>query len=410
MPRAAVEIKFVDVGAITPDSNRAGIVWQPFGLEAYDQSGTSVFSVGVSHDESLLPRLRDLYRTHGEQAVRAAIVRWAIRRTDQVVRSGVFSTDGDALEIDLRAWDLLLIGELASQKTCRYQTVIDGDLFCSAADRQADATKIAEHGLRALAPTSRPLCRRCELPDTDFICSHLLFPRVVGSALLEGTPDPKVPTFRRRLLGSFCDVDQTCVGTGANCRPGGNPCWERSVLPEALKAAVPVSPRELPMAFDFLDATWRLAFGRSLLRIRSAEAVAGLVLRCPTREEFAQRLSELADLIKLMEISDDLLPDDKRTLNKSETLKRLGAVLALKFGGEQTGASDGAIKILQAINKTRRAFQHSGASRDLPVALAELGITYPIEDYGQAWDVVRAHAVESLSTIRKVVRSGAESW
>ena len=121
------------------------------------------------------------------------------------------------------------------------------------------------------------------------------------------------------------------------------------------------------------------------------------------------RLSELADLIKLMEIPDDLLPDDKKTLNKSETLNRLGAVLALRFGGEQTGALDGAIKILQAINKARWVFQHSGASRDLPMAFAELGITYPIEDYGQAWDAVRAHAVELLSTIRKVVRSGAES-
>ena len=38
------------------------------------------------------------------------------------------------------------------------------------------------------------------------------------------------------------------------------------------------------------------------------------------REEFAQRLSELADIIKLMDIADDLLPDGKKTLNKAETL------------------------------------------------------------------------------------------
>ena len=198
------------------------------------------------------------------------------------MRSGLFPTDGDVLKIDLRASDFPLIGELASQKTCRYQTVIDGDLFCSAADKQADATKVADHGPRALAPTSRSLCRDCELPDTDFICSHLMFPRVVGSSLLEGTPDPKVLTFRRRLLGSFCDIDEKCVGTGANCRPGGNPCWERSVFPEAYKPSIPVSPRELPTTLDFLDTTWRLAFGRPLLKLRSAESVAGLVLPCLT--------------------------------------------------------------------------------------------------------------------------------
>ena len=214
-------------------------------------------------------------------------MRWAIRRSEQVVRSGLFPTDGDVLEIDLRASDLPLIGELASQKICRYQTAIDGDLFCSAADKQADTTKIAEHGLRALAPTSRPLCRNCELPDTDFICSHLMFPRVVGSSLLEGTPDPKVLTFRRGPLGSFCDIDEKCLGTGANCRPGGNPCWERLVSPEARRVVTPVSPRDLPTALGFLDTTWRLAFNRPLLRLRSAESVAGLVLPCSTREEFA---------------------------------------------------------------------------------------------------------------------------
>ncbi len=311
------------------------------------------------------------------------------------------------LEFELQEPELVMIAELALAKSCDYQVSRGRDLFCSAADKHADETRVSEEGARALAPTSRPLCRRCELPDTDFICSHLLFPRVVGSILLEGTSDPMVATFKRRLLGSFCDIDEKCVGTGANCRPGGNPCWERQVSPEAPRAATPVSPRELPTALDFLDVTWRLAFGRPLLRIRSAESVAGLVLPCSTRADFAQRLSELADLIKLMDIADDLLSDDKKTLNKSETLNRIRAAIALRSGEEQAKRSDEAIKALQAINKARWAHQHSAASADLPVALTELGIRYPIEDYGQAWAAVRALAVESLSVIRKVVQSGS---
>ena len=376
MPRAALGIKFVDVGAVTRDSKRMGITWQPFRLEAADQSGKLVFSGGVLHDESLPLQLRDVNRAHGEQAVSAAIVRWAIRRTEQAVRSGLFPTDGDVLKIDLRVSDFPLIGELASQKTCRYQTVIDGDLFCSAADKQADATKVADHGPRALAPTSRSLCRDCELPDTDFICSHLMFPRVVGSSLLEGTPDPKVLTFRRRLLGSFCDIDEKCVGTGANCQPGGIPagsaqCFLKPPNLRYQSRRVNSRPRWI-----FWTSTWRLAFGRPLLKLRSAESVAGLVLPCLTREEFAQRLSELADIIKLMDIADDLLPDGKKTLNKAETLNRLRAALLFRFGDEQAGSSDRAIRMLQAINKARWALQHSGATRDLPVALAELGFNF----------------------------------
>lgn len=66
MPRAAVEIKFVDVGAVTRDSKRMGITWQPLRPEPYEQSGKLVLYGGVSHDESLPLQLRDLNRTHGE--------------------------------------------------------------------------------------------------------------------------------------------------------------------------------------------------------------------------------------------------------------------------------------------------------------------------------------------------------
>jgi hypothetical protein len=64
-PRAGLGIKFVDVGSITRDSKRMVIAWQPFRLEAYDQSGKLLFFAGVSHDESLPLQLRDLNRSHG---------------------------------------------------------------------------------------------------------------------------------------------------------------------------------------------------------------------------------------------------------------------------------------------------------------------------------------------------------
>lgn len=406
MTRANLRIRFFDVGKTTPDSRRPR-VWQPFRLEIYNRSGRLVFQAAVSHDD-LLP-VDQLKEEIGKDAVSAAIVRWAIRRTEHAISSGGVPETREVLELELEESELPLIVELASAKSCDYQISRGRDLFCIAADMRADETRVSEEGARALAPTSRPLCRSCELPDTDFICSHLLFPKVVGSTMVEGgTPESPVPVFRRRLLGSFCDVDEKCVGTGANCRPGGNPCWERLVSPEARRVATPASPRELPAAFDFLDATWRLAFGRSLLRIRSAESVAGLVLPCSTREEFAQRLSELADLIKLLQIADDLLPDNKKTLTKSETLNRLKAALVQRVGEEEAKLAEEAIRTLHAINKARWAHQHSAASRDLIEALTDLGIDYPIEDYGQAWDAVRTRTVESLSVIRKVVRSGEQ--
>lgn len=336
--------------------------------------------------------------------MRSVIVRWAIRRVEQVIHLAHMPRERENLELELQESDLPTIAELASAKTCDYQVTQGRDLFCSAAYKQFDKTIVSEQGARALAPTSRPLCRSCQLPNTDHICSHLLFPNVAGSTMLEGSGDPAKAVFRRRLMGAFCDMDESCIENGANCRPGGNPCWERMVLPATPKPALRLSPRELPVALDFLDVTWRLVFRRPLIRLRSVESIAGLVLPCSTAEEFAQRLSEFTDVIKLMDIPDELLPDEKKTLTKGETLNRLGAALAV-LGNEKGASFERAIRTLQAINRVRSALQHSAASRELPLALAELGIPYPIEDHGDSWEAIRDQAVRSLTTIRKTIQS-----
>jgi hypothetical protein len=326
-------------------------------------------------------------------------VRWAIRRTEQVVRSGLFPTEGGTLEIELKTSEFPLIDELASRKTCRYQAVIEGELFCSAADR-VDDYATGQEGLRYYAPTSQPVCQDCNLSDSDILCSHFVHPKVRGPA---GT---SARGYGRALVSQQCELGRNEIRDPSECRASGHPCWERLASPELQKSGTAVSPRELPTALDFLDVTWRLAFDRPLLRMRSAESVAGLVLPCLTREEFAQRLSELADLMKLMDIADDLLPDDKKTLNKGETLNRFMAAIAFKFGDEGTAPVDAAIKLLQAINKARWALQHAAARSDLPVAFAELGIRYPIEDYAEAWDTVRVRAIEAVTALRKLVQSG----
>lgn len=338
-----------------------------------------------------------------------AILRWAVRRIESLLQHPESmpppkSPDLDCVELVLDDRELLVLRRLASEKNCDYQRVDGRDLLCSAAWRAGDTTIVDTQGHRALAPTSRALCLKCELPDTDMVCSRLHHPKVVGDAVsgLEHAP----MTFRRQLKGAFCDVDYSELGTGGGCYPGGNSCWQRSISTDEPKAAVPYSPRDLPAALDFLNIVWTLAFPKTrLLQLKSAESAAGLTFSCSRREEFAARLSELADTLKLMYVPDALLPDADKNLKKDATLDRIAAALESRFAEYDGAGVEWAIGQLRAINKARKAFQHSGASGDLVGAMSKLGIEYPILDYGQAWDAIRSRAAESLSELRRAIQT-----
>jgi hypothetical protein len=62
--------------------------------------------------------------------------------------------------------DLALLKSMAPDKTCEYQIRSGRELLCSAASTD-DRTIVGTVGLRRLAPTSRPLCMDCDLPETD---------------------------------------------------------------------------------------------------------------------------------------------------------------------------------------------------------------------------------------------------
>jgi hypothetical protein len=338
-----------------------------------------------------------------------AVWRWAVGRIEALLRDPTSapspkSADSDAVELILGESDLPLLSQLVGAKRCDYQVRDGPDVFCSAAWQQADKTIVETQGHRALAPTSRALCLKCELPDSDFICSHLHHPKVTGSIVsgLGQTP----PTFRRQLCGAFCDLDRPELETGARCHPGGNSCWERLISGDEAKASVPYSPRDLPIALDFLNMVWAEAFPKSrLLQLKSAEGVAGLVLPCGTRDEFAARLSELADVLKLFNVPDELLPDAKRTLDKSATLDRLVAALDRRFPEYDSVSVTRASAVLRAINKARWSLQHSGAAADFPSALAQLGMEYPILNYAEAWNAIRTKAAEAVTAIRRAIQT-----
>lgn len=375
--------------------------WIPFKLRVTrdgDSSG-ALCSFGVWFAE-VQWGYETLRKDIGSALDRAAI-RWAVAQVEERVRHNDLPETRtiEVQELLMNQAEFARVKVMARSKTCAYQMASGRDMFCSAAARD-DATAVGSSGLRRLAPTSEPSCFECELPDTDFLCSHLKHPQVQGSQTLND--------YRRMLVSALCDLDRPEI-RNKNCHAGGNQCWTRIVEPTIeAPPAVPFSPRDLPVALDFLDAVWERLFKHRLLGRLTTEKTAAIVLPCATKEEFDSRLGDLNELFKRMNIPDDDLPEEKRAqIHEQATFVRMQSCLDAKIEDEADREKvKNGIERLRAINTVRNKLTHGGS--ELTNALNRLGIEYPITDYSKAWDSIRSKAAEALTTIRKVIENVSE--
>jgi hypothetical protein len=335
--------------------------------------------------------------------LRAAVVRFAVARIAQGLKNGLFlePPTHTTLKVPVEEADLPAIRQLLHEKTCTYQIRQGRDLLCSAASTN-DPTRCGQTGLQTFAPTSRALCRTCALPDTDYICSHLMHPEVLGR------PDKgRVQT--RELLSALCDLGKPGILTAAECRAGGHDCWEWLVEQDLDRSALSLSPLTLPEAFDYLDVCWRLAFGRKQALVRPKNLTGGAVLSlpCATRDELIARLSALADTLNWLVIPDGLLLDPATVW--PGTMNRLQACLKGRLDAAEYPACERAITVLRAVIDLRDSFQHSATARELPAVCAQLSLPYPLPAWGETWERIRGTVTEALGVIREAIRRYAES-
>jgi hypothetical protein len=325
------------------------------------------------------------------------MVIFGLRQIEAHIRNRTWDTSTQSVEpLRLGMEDLDELAGLVHDKECDYQLREGRDLYCSAASR-SDETMVGSLGVRAIAPTSTAMCRRCDLPDSRVICSQLRHPEVFGTVLSNGPVS-------RHLSAAVCDIGRDEIARPSKCRPGGNACWVRVVGPEAAAAAVILPARAMTESLDYLDTAWRLAFNAPLLRLRSAALVADLGAGTSSREDFQSRISALSDVMKGFDVGDELLPTGM-TLDKDHTLARLRAVLAARLDDEALAEAKGALDTLTAAARVRAAMQHGPAAPELPARLAVLGVPFPPSDWGNAWDIVRSRVASAWRQLAEVVRA-----
>ncbi len=349
-------------------------------------------------------------QSKAESQVREAVLRLGVQRLAAIVREKEIAK-ADVIEVPIFMVDVPAVTKLAQEKTCSYQLWQGPDLFCTAASHTDEAAR-GSIGLRSVAPTSRPVCKACNLPDTDYICSHLSHPQIGGLwtvALYE----------RGITFPPLCNLGRPEIENAAACRAGGNSCWEYGILPDAVVTPALITPRSLADAFDHLDAIWRLAFKNPLLHIKRAADVLGLALPCSTGDEFKSRLSDVTDVLSRLHVDNALLPGTVSRglaniigaiqgtplvdIPKGESFNRLAAVVDLKLQDTAKGQGLAAIKTLRLVRDLRVAAQHADAAERLPGALGKLGLPFPITDYGETWDQVRSKTVDALAALRQAI-------
>jgi hypothetical protein len=339
-----------------------------------------------------------------DKHIKRAMLRYGIRRLEPLLQDLI--SNGAVAETVHPTWrleknDYPMLMELAFTKTCEYQRRVSRDLFCmiSAID---DSTAVTDVDGRKVSPTSRPICYFCDLPDTDFLCSHLLHPATMGQR----------PKYGREISQALCDLDRAEVRQPAGCHLGGYSCCRRIL---EIKVRQPTTARlsalGLPESFDVLDAHWRLTFGRSrrLLVPSTLTGPSSLVLDCESRDDFISRIGALAATMDRLKVDDDLLPDNISEDRKNGSLNRLEASLILRLASEQHDAIMRSIQTLRRVRQARNAGSHDAAEWGLTERLATLGIVDAPPKWNEAWDSIKAMTIDALTAIRNEMRQWFEA-
>ena len=180
-------------------------------------------------------------------------------------------------------------------------------------------------------------------------------------------------------------------------------------VPEPAPAPRYPSPFELGASLDYLNAVWKLRFGkqRPVLRIFSAERCGKLGLEAATSEEFYARLTALAEIIKDLDV-----PGTPGV--GGHPLERVRGFLAAQLSQPNTERISTAIDSLDAIRSLRDSGQHTDAMVKAIERLASLGLAFPITDWSGAWSAISTAAIDAVDALRDEIstddarRSGSE--
>ncbi|MFJ6085113.1 hypothetical protein ACIQI8_27265 [Streptomyces sp. NPDC092369] len=163
--------------------------------------------------------------------------------------------------------------------------------------------------------------------------------------------------------------------------------------PEALSFT---EPRALLRALNFLDVTYELVLGETLVVPPPMDRSSLLALDVGDEASYNSGLVVLTDILR-----DFKVPGR----NPGSGLLRLEDHLVGKLPALDRDAVHQAVQLLDQIRVIRNSAVHPKPRPELAAAHHALGLRFPVRDFTAAWDSVRAHAELAVSNLQEAIQS-----
>jgi hypothetical protein len=156
-------------------------------------------------------------------------------------------------------------------------------------------------------------------------------------------------------------------------------------------------PRALLRTIDHFDVTCELVLGQKLVSKPAMARSALLAQDAHSDSDLQSGLSALGELLSELQV-----PGKRPTYATGRLLAWLAGKLPDLDQAAQARVRD-AIGLLDAVRQIRNSGQHPKPSKELIQAHELLGLPFPIQDPGSAWDVIRAQMDAAFGMLQEEI-------
>jgi hypothetical protein len=170
--------------------------------------------------------------------------------------------------------------------------------------------------------------------------------------------------------------------------------------PEPPSQPLSAAPLDIPCAVSFADAVWESRTGSPLFARPDPASIARLTQPCDSEGAFNSLMSALADV--LSQVAKPGTGKAPRNGALEEVRKYLDGELEPPAA---VRCSD-AIGTLIKLRTIRHSIEHGDARAKAVAAYAELGLSFPVASWPQAWAQISAVACGELDVLREEAHAG----
>jgi hypothetical protein len=158
-------------------------------------------------------------------------------------------------------------------------------------------------------------------------------------------------------------------------------------------------PFDLVASLEYFNTTWQLHFGKPVVQWFNGERIARLTLPVASFDEFASQLSTVSELLKNLRVPGGA-PADKTAIARLRT--NLEHAVSSELA--RSRIADAATTLVNVVHVRNSLIQHSGREHAGVRALTDLGVAYPVADWGDAWITVQTRTLEALGVLREEIQ------